>query len=465
MFAWFKPHSDRMSDMNEWMHNGDAFALRGSGDSAIVAECERMYGLHVSCMEVVSEINILVFSMGNFRTTNLGRRKKMKDNSLDGNIEHSGGLSGTGSPSDSCTVVLTEIAAAFDSQLELVSGVRQDSIRFSSDGRLSCPPSFVLTLYWTRDAAESRKEKRCPLPGPRKNRKPLRCRSIRNFAKVQQLGAARGSHSAWSRPHSHPLGRHTTSRTHIKERCTSPKTSRPCLSTCKFGYSSGRPQDLTITAERVRSGYGSSKNGNKVQRGSPRRWIRRERAPATWRPRPDVLHSTHPSRLSRSYHCGARDGGARRSGCSSQVIREHGSPRRGVSASPPWSSSKPPLGQGAGHRRLRRGQNRRLRTPGFAALSGLRDARCCSEGQLLGLSDPDARPDVHWLPAEASAVIAWHKDAAAVETANDTGRWPLLGLSLRGARPDVLAVRQALHVTQQGMAQRPNEAMQTEAGS
>ena len=160
-------------------------SLRGSGDRAIVAECERMYGLHVSGMEVVSEINILVFSTRNFRITNLSRRKKMKDNSLDGNIEHSGGLSGTGSPSDSCTVVLTEIAAAVESQLELVSGVREDSIRFSSDGRLSCPPSFVLTFSWTRDAAESRKVFRCLLPGPRKNCKPLRCRSIRRLCESQ----------------------------------------------------------------------------------------------------------------------------------------------------------------------------------------------------------------------------------------------------------------------------------------
>ena len=36
---------------------------------------------------------------------------------------------------------------------------------------------------------------------------------------------------------------------------------------------------------------------------------------------------------------------------------------------------------------------------------------------LLGLTNPDARPDVHWSPAEASAVIAWHREAAAPETA------------------------------------------------
>ena len=35
---------------------------------------------------------------------------------------------------------------------------------------------------------------------------------------------------------------------------------------------------------------------------------------------------------------------------------------------------------------------------------------------LLGLSDPDAIPDAQWSPAEAS-VIAWHKEAATLETA------------------------------------------------
>ena len=39
------------------------------------------------------------------------------------------------------------------------------------------------------------------------------------------------------------------------------------------------------------------------------------------------------------------------------------------------------------------------------------------EWLLLGPSDPDALPDVHWSPAEALAVIAWHREAAALETA------------------------------------------------
>ena len=34
-----------------------------------------------------------------------------------------------------------------------------------------------------------------------------------------------------------------------------------------------------------------------------------------------------------------------------------------------------------------------------------------------GMSDPDARLGVHWSPAEASAVIAWHREAAALQTA------------------------------------------------
>ena len=47
---------------------------------------------------------------------------------------------------------------------------------------------------------------------------------------------------------------------------------------------------------------------------------------------------------------------------------------------------------------------------------------------LLGLPEY-TRPDVHWSPAEASAVIAWHREAAALETAKQqlmtpTGKAP-----------------------------------------
>ena len=36
---------------------------------------------------------------------------------------------------------------------------------------------------------------------------------------------------------------------------------------------------------------------------------------------------------------------------------------------------------------------------------------------LLGLSGPNARADLRWSPAEASAVISWLREAAALETA------------------------------------------------
>ena len=53
---------------------------------------------------------------------------------------------------------------------------------------------------------------------------------------------------------------------------------------------------------------------------------------------------------------------------------------------------------------------RRIRTPARDILQHLRDARLCKEGTPR-LSGPDARPDVHWSPAEAIAVIAWHTEA------------------------------------------------------
>ena len=74
---------------------------------------------------------------------------------------------------------------------------------------------------------------------------------------------------------------------------------------------------------------------------------------------------------------------------------------------------------------LDEGQNRRIRTPARATL-----ARVCSKGQF-GLSDPDARPDVHWSLAEGSAVTAWHREAAALETARKQHR----ELALAGAVP------------------------------
>ena len=72
-----------MSDINELMHKGYAFALQGSGDRWTVAECERMFGLRVAAMESnMSEIGILVSSAGNFKITTLGHTKKMRNNAI-----------------------------------------------------------------------------------------------------------------------------------------------------------------------------------------------------------------------------------------------------------------------------------------------------------------------------------------------------------------------------------------------
>ena len=89
---------------------------------------------------------------------------------------------------------------------------------------------------------------------------------------------------------------------------------------------------------------------------------------------------------------------------------------------------------------------------------------------LLGLSDPDARPDVDWSPAEASAVIAWHWQAAALESAKKQLMTPV-----GNATPNVeselpsddddnlqkqirAAMKQALQAEQQGQGIRGAKA-------
>ena len=155
----------------------------------------------------------------------------------------------------------------------------------------------------------------------------------------------------------------------------------------------------------------------RVHRGAQRRRIRRGRALAARRPCSGGARSMHPSWKPWSDHSSARGESARRSDNSSRGIRELGAPHRGVSSSPLRSFPKLPRSHRVSHRRRRRRQNLRIRTPSCATLSDLQDARVCSKGHLHGLSDPDARPDVHWLPAEASAVIAWHREAAALKVA------------------------------------------------
>ena len=48
--------------------------------------------------------------------------------------------------------------------------------------------------------------------------------------------------------------------------------------------------------------------------------------------------------------------------------------------------------------------------------------RVCSKRQFPRTVDPDALPDVHWVPVEASGVIAWHMGAPALETARKQHR-------------------------------------------
>ena len=134
------------------------------------------------------------------------------------------------------------------------------------------------------------------------------------FAKIKQLSV----HSAWCRcqHQSHPSARHTNSRTHIKERCVSNLSTLPkCLQSWPLFWTNlGAHNQWRRSSEWIWV-------GQLWKRSSPRFCTAADqagRASATGRPRPDAPHSTHPSRISQSHHCGARNGGARRSGASSR---------------------------------------------------------------------------------------------------------------------------------------------------
>merc|ERR1739845_74323 len=75
---------------------GCAFALRGSGARVLVTECDPICALQ-ACMEgfqvvtmeeVVGEIDIFTSATGNFNIITLEHLKKMKNNSIVGNIGH-----------------------------------------------------------------------------------------------------------------------------------------------------------------------------------------------------------------------------------------------------------------------------------------------------------------------------------------------------------------------------------------
>ena len=123
---------------------------------------------------------------------------------------------------------------------------------------------------------------------------------------------------------------------------------------------------------------------------------------------PGAAHSTHPSRAPWSYHCGGRDESAGGSDDFSQAILELATSRkRNISFTT------------ADFRTLRRvivmvaGALNEGRIGGFERQHGTlcqiygmlesaaKDSTIRPEvGPLLGLSDPDALPDVHWSPAD-----------------------------------------------------------------
>ena len=96
---------------------------------------------------------------------------------------------------------------------------------------------------------------------------------------------------------------------------------------------------------------------------------------------PGADHSTHPSRVPWSCHCGARDESAEGSDDSSWGILELAATRKGTSPSPPRSFPNFAKGHRDGHRSPGRGQNRGVRMRARCVVPDLRDNRVCSEEQ------------------------------------------------------------------------------------
>ena len=79
-----------------------------------------------------------------------------------------GGPSGAAHPADSCAVVLLEIAVHLGGQLDSVSEVPEESIGFSSDGRLLHIPYLVRTAAWDERCSGVEESCAVSLPAPRK---------------------------------------------------------------------------------------------------------------------------------------------------------------------------------------------------------------------------------------------------------------------------------------------------------
>ena len=137
-----------------------------------------------------------------------------------------------------------------------------------------------------------------------------------------------------------------------------------------------------------------------------------EGAPAARRPGPRAAQSTHLPRVPWN-RCDAREESTEGLDDSSLGVPESAA----TSASP-----LPALNFTKGHRDgrwiRRRGQIRRVRTSACHIVPELRNTRVRSEGQwprsslgspLLGLTGPEARPDVHWSPAEVLSSLGTGK--------------------------------------------------------
>ena len=86
-----------------------------------------------------------------------------------------------------------------------------------------------------------------------------------------------------------------------------PQTSRPCRTTCKAGFSSEAHVHWRRSSERIRE-------WRQQKRNTPRFSTAADQEEAAGRPCLGAAHSTHPSRVPWSYHCGAQDESAEGSG-------------------------------------------------------------------------------------------------------------------------------------------------------
>ena len=221
-------------------------------------------------------------------------------------------------------VVLTEIAAALEGQLEIVSEVLGDSIQFFSYGRLLHLPSLVHTSAW--DERCSRIKERYTLSPPRSAEEVQAPAILGGFAKVKQHSPTRCSHSVGAGA--------SISRARL------PVTPTPAFTARSdhrqpLDLGEARAKLATVLDEPRSSHSPQKKFGVDMRRATTETKYTEvlyggRRAPATWWPRVDAPHSSHPSRISLSYHCVAPDDSPSRSGNSSRSIQERGVSIRGI---------------------------------------------------------------------------------------------------------------------------------------